>query len=317
MRMEPSALPPMLALLSAQLPDNAAGTWAFEWKWDGYRAIVHRSPRALELWSRNQKPLGGRFPQLQSLKRALPPHTILDGEVVALDARGRPSFSALQQRSHTPTVIVLMLFDLLYLRGRSLLRAPYRERRERLLALSLADEHWQTPLAQVGITGGQTMWAAARALRFEGVVAKRLESPYLPGARSGDWLKVKLTRRDEFVVAGYVPLEHDPRAIGKLLLGSYDTDGNLHSAGGVGTGFTTAERIALKQRLDRHRLARSPFASGRFERSVVFARPLLVAEVSYSERTPGGSLRHPSFQGLRSDKRAREVTEPGPAPALR
>ena len=321
----PEVLAPMLARLGP-LP-RRDDDWAFEVKWDGVRAIAHSEPGRLRFFSRNLNEITDRYPELSRLNRALSHHrAILDGEIVAFDADGRPDFGTLQQRMHLGSEarvrrlardapVTYVIFDLLWLDGHSLLRAPYSERRERLAELELTGERWQTPDHVVG--RGADLLAASAEQGLEGVVAKRLDSPYEPGRRSPCWVKVKNVNRQEFVIGGWLPGEGRRRErIGALLAGVRDEDGSLRYAGRVGTGFTEAELDRLAELLRPLERPTSPFAPGgpRPPRGAVWVEPRHVAEVEFREWTQGGQLRAPSYKGLRDDKPADLVVREDRAP---
>jgi bifunctional non-homologous end joining protein LigD len=321
----PEVLAPMLARLGP-LP-RRDDDWAFEVKWDGVRAIAHSEPGRLRFFSRNLNEITDRYPELSRLNRALSHHrAILDGEIVAFDADGRPDFGTLQQRMHLGSEarvrrlardapVTYVIFDLLWLDGHSLLRAPYSERRERLAELELTGERWQTPDHVVG--RGADLLAASAEQGLEGVVAKRLDSPYEPGRRSPCWVKVKNVNRQEFVIGGWLPGEGRRRErIGALLAGVRDEDGSLRYAGRVGTGFTEAELDRLAELLRPLERPTSPFAPGgpRPPRGAVWVEPRHVAEVEFREWTQGGQLRAPSYKGLRDDKPADLVVREDGAP---
>jgi bifunctional non-homologous end joining protein LigD len=313
----PEHVKPMLAR-TAPLPGEDDG-WAYEIKWDGVRAIAYSTPGELRLESRNLKEIGAQYPELARVNRALGSHAaILDGEIVAFDARGRPSFEALQRRMHVgsgaqakrlskTTPVTYMIFDLLWLDGHSLMALPYSQRRERLDALALDGEHWQTPDHLTG--RAKDVLAATVEQGLEGVVAKRLDSPYAPGARNGSWIKIKNFGRQELVVGGWLAGEgRRSSRIGALLVGVHDADGAFRYAGRVGTGFSDAELDRLAKLLAPLRREDSPFESGeRPPREAIYVEPTLVAEIEFSEWTAAGSLRHPSYKGLREDKDAGEV----------
>jgi bifunctional non-homologous end joining protein LigD len=314
----PERIEPMLAR-TASLPARDDG-WAYEVKWDGVRAIARSRPGELRLASRNLKDITARYPELSRLNRALSSHeAVLDGEVVVLDAQGRPSFQALQRRMHLSsaaqikrlseaTPVTYMIFDLLWLDGHSLMDLPYEERRRRLSELGLRGACWRTPEALAG--SARDVLAATAAQGLEGIIAKRLDSAYRPGARSEAWLKIKNMSRQEFVIGGWVPGEgRRTERIGALLVGVHDERGVLRYAGRVGTGFSEQELNRLAALLMPLRRARSPFPPGgtRPPRGAVFCEPRLVAEVEFGEWTRTGSLRHPSYKGLREDKPAEQV----------
>ena len=312
----PEHVVPMLARLG-ELPAQDEG-WAYEIKWDGVRAIAYSRPGELRLESRNLNDITDSYPELARLNRALSSHSaVLDGEIVAFDAQGRPSFAALQRRMHVAsraqakrlardTPVTLVLFDLLWLDGHSVMGLPYRDRRELLGELRLTGESWQTPEHVVG--QGAALLEASREQGLEGIVAKRLDSSYQPGRRSPGWVKVKSVGRQEFVVGGWIPGKGKRRGtIGALALGVYE-DGALRYAGRVGSGFDDAELRRLATLLAPLERSSSPFTVGeRPPREAVFVEPRLVAEVRFAHWTEGGSLRAPVYQGLREDKDAAEV----------
>ncbi|HEX4188126.1 MAG TPA: DNA ligase D [Solirubrobacteraceae bacterium] len=313
----PAHVKPMLAR-QVHRPPGEQG-WAFEIKWDGVRAIAYSQPGELRLESRNLKDITDSYPELARLNRALSSHTaVLDGEIVAFDADGQPSFGALQPRMHVgsraaakrlaaSTPVTYVIFDLLWLDGHSLMGLPYTGRRERLTELALQGENWQTPEHVVG--DGAALLELTRRQGLEGIVAKRLGSTYQPGARTRDWLKIKSFGRQELVIGGWLPGKGKRQdSIGALLLGVHDPGGALRYVGRVGTGFSERELERLAGLLGPLRRASSPFEAGeRPPREAVFAEPQLVAEVEFREWTRGGNLRQPSYKGLREDKSAEEV----------
>ena len=298
--------PPMLATLSERLPSG--GGWAFEIKWDGFRALARAGTRTPRLVSRGAKDLGPRFPPvLRALPGAVEGTTaVLDGEVCALDEQGRPSFSAMQQGSGPLRYFV---FDILELGGESLVDRPLRER-QAVLA-EVLHEGEVVRRSEV-FTDGEALLAAAREQGLEGVMAKRLSSPYRPGIRNRDWLKVKARQSQEMVIAGYTR-GHGRRqgGLGALVLGvRRGTD--LVWAGNCGTGFGERERRRLEDLLRPLERPTPPFAAAprmpRVRRDdVTWVEPELVCEVEFSEWTHDGRLRAPSYQGLRDDKPAEEV----------
>ncbi len=313
----PEHVPPMLAR-AGDLPAAGDDRWTYEVKWDGVRAICFSEPGRMRFESRNLNDITASYPELSRLNRALGARTaVLDGEIVAFDDQGRPSFSVLQQRMHVAGdatarrrarehPVTYVIFDLLYLEGRSLLDLPYAERRERLEALGLEGPHWQVPPTLRG--EGAALLEVARGTGLEGIVAKRLDCPYRPGQRTPAWRKIKVTHRQELVVGGWLPGEGKRRdRLGALLVGVHDPDGTLRYAGRVGTGFDARELDELGARLAERARPSSPFAGTQPPRTARFVEPDLVAEVEFSEWTPDGMLRHPSYKGLRADKPAAEV----------
>ena len=325
----PEHLKPMLAGAGSLPTDDER--WAYEIKWDGVRAIAYSQPGQLQLQSRNLNDITDQYPELHRLNRALSSSSaVLDGEIVAFDETSRPSFEALQQRMQVAskaqakrlarsTPVTYVIFDLLWLDGHSLMGLPYSRRRERLASLQLAGESWQTPEHVVG--RGAAVLRASAEQGLEGIVAKRLESAYVPGTRSKSWVKVKNAGRQEVVVGGWMPGKgRRKERIGALLVGVYGPGGELRYAGRVGTGFTEKELDRLARLLAGLQRSTSPFMADRSKigqqppRGAVFCEPRLVAEVEFREWTRSGSLRAPSYKGLREDKPAREVVrEDGPA----
>ncbi len=309
-RLELRDLAPMLATLRP-VDTLDAGQYAFEGKYDGYRMLVAADHGRLRLQSRNGRDVTGEFPQLRPLGELLAEHrVILDGEVVALDARGIPSFAALQNRTGHAR-IQFWAFDILHLDGRSLLRVKYRDRRRLLETLSAG-----TGLIVPALLDGDGAQALAysRKRGWEGVVAKKWESTYRPGRRSPAWIKDKNWNTQEVVIGGWRAGEGGRRGgIGSLLLG-IPHGGALRFVGRVGTGFSDQELAGLATRLASLHSDESPFDQSLTRRDaagVTYVRPELVGEVRYGEMTSDGRLRHPSWRGLRADKDpARVVLEP-------
>ena len=318
----PRFVVPMKAL-SAPLPAEDA-RWAFEVKWDGVRAIVVSEPAGLRILSRNGNEITEAYPELSGLRAALGSRrVILDGEIIAFNGDGRPSFETLQSRIHLRgeqavrreaerTPVTLMLFDLLWLDDRSLVDLSYEKRRSLLHDLGLSGDRWQTPAYVVG--EGSAMLQATRELGLEGLVAKRLDSSYTPDRRSRDWLKVKHRARQEFVIGGWTAGKGSRAAqFGALHLGVYE-DGVLRYAGRAGTGFDDRELDRLLGLLASRERKTSPFDGVQPPAGARFVKPELVCEVEFTEWTSQGVLRNPVYKGLRDDKPAREVVrEPQPA----
>ncbi|HTU78374.1 MAG TPA: DNA ligase D [Solirubrobacteraceae bacterium] len=313
----PEHVVPMLAR-AGELPRVERG-WAYEIKWDGVRAIAYSRPGELRLQSRNLKDITDSYPELARVNRALSSHSaVLDGEIVALDEHGRPSFAALQRRMHVAdraharrliahTPVTLILFDLLWLDGHSTIGLSYAERRELLSELRLVGASWRTP--EHVVEEGRALLEASRAQGLEGIVAKRLDSTYQPGVRARTWVKIKSVGRQELVVGGWLAGKGKRRgSIGALLLGVYEPDGVLRYVGRVGSGFSERELARLSALLAPLQRESSPFGAGeRPPREALFSEPRLVVEVQFAHWTQDGSLRAPVYRGLREDKDAAHV----------
>lgn len=379
----PDFIQPMLARLSTLPPDEPANgfagerdadEWAYEVKWDGVRAIARSEPGSasrarpgsrpqsgsgspagsqherLQLISRNGNDVTAAYPELRGLHDALGSHAaMLDGEIIAFDADGRPSFEALQPRIHqrSPSTVrrlartapvTYVVFDLLWLDGRSLMELPYAERRRLLGELDLNGEHWRTPPYHAGRGEGRSLLAATREQGLEGIVAKRLSSRYIPGGRTGGWLKIKHHNRQEVVIGGWHEGQRGRTGrIGALDVGVYgegtqdkhgrdegarhdtppDTRGGLRYAGQVGTGWDERELARLESLLAALARAESPFSGRQPPRGTHYVEPRLVCEVEFSEWTQAGQLRQASYKGLRDDKAAEEVVRERVQPPAR
>lgn len=317
----PRDLRPMLARLS-RMPEDE-DRYGFEIKWDGVRALAYLERGRVSLESRTGRDITAQFPEAAGLAGPLGRRqAVLDGELVAFDDAGRPSFQRLQGRIHlasaelvrqrmNTTPVTLMLFDVLHLSGRNTRVLPYQDRRALLEGLELDGPSWQTPGYHVG--EGSKLLAASREQRLEGVIAKRLGSIYEPGRRGGAWLKIKNVRSQEVVIGGWLPGKgRRSGTIGALLAG-YNEDGELRYAGKVGTGFGEEDLKRLVEKLKPLQRDSSPFVGRQPERGSIFVEPKLVAEVEFGEWTRAGTMRHPSFKGLRTDKPARDVVREDPA----
>jgi bifunctional non-homologous end joining protein LigD len=300
--------------------------WAFEIKWDGVRAIAYCEPGRLRFESRNGLDITASYPELARLGRALGSHrAVLDGEIVAFDADGHPSFAALAPRMHVSSParakrlaesapVTYVIFDLLWLDGHSLMAASYAARRRSLAELALSGERFQAPDHIVG--QGRATLEASRKAGLEGIVAKRLDSRYEPGRRNGDWIKLKNMRREQLIIGGWMRGGgRRSTRIGALLLGQHDEAGALRYAGRVGTGFSERELDRLTQLLTPLERAQSPFSSDGPPppRGALFCEPRLVAEVEFRERTKTGLLRQPSVKGLLEEQpSSRRAGDPRP-----
>jgi bifunctional non-homologous end joining protein LigD len=330
-----SILPePMYATLGHELPLGPG--WRFEPKYDGMRVIAEASARQVRLVTRNGKDKSGQFPELvlalRELARQAGRTVVLDGEVVARKRRRARAtapeaseFQQLQSRMHLKDAeeilrlaveapAALVAFDLLRDGRTSLLAKPWAERRERLerLMAEAADPGDATLAISTIATRGTTMLARARRAGWEGIIAKRIDARYMPGARADSWLKLKLLFRAEFVVGGYTEPRNSRQHIGALLLGAYDANGNFVYVGHTGGGFTREGLADMYGRLEPLERATSPFVvAPRTNERAHWVSPKVVVEVKFAEWTKDRLLRQPIFLGRREDKAARDVTIEG------
>ncbi len=306
----PSFIPPMLAT-AGPLPEDEEG-WSYEFKWDGIRGICCVGAGGGRFFSRNGNELTGSFPTLVPAEEFLTSLSLVfDGEIVALDDNGTPSFERLQGRGHSvDSRIVYVVFDVLAIDERPLFDVPYVMRREVLDDFELDNlESWTTSPSFLG--PGSDVLDASREAGLEGVIAKRLDSTYTPGKRSRAWIKVKLTRTQEVVIGGFTLGEGSRSAgIGAVLVG-LPTEGGLRYLGKVGSGFGSAELADLGMMLNGTVSARSPFVDvpRKDARGATWVEPVVVGEVRFTELTQAGRFRHPVWRGLRVDKTPSEVTE--------
>jgi len=310
----------MLATLGTMPTD--VEHYGYEVKWDGYRALARWDGKKFTLCSRNGNDLAHRFSEIAPLQKVLRHPVLLDGEIVAMDKAGRPSFSALQTRMPrfsgvSPArlwdpkhfTLQYIIFDVLHYDGRSTCGLAYVHRRTVLETMALSGPAWQVPPVH---PDGPELLAIMHKAKREGLIAKRLTSTYHIGKRSPDWLKVKLNQSEEFLIVGY--WSSGKHGLSSLLLGCYGSVAdaragrNLRFCGKVGTGFGEDERVQLQKALDRVSIDH-PSVIGDHARDadVVWCRPHFIAQIHYSEWTHDGSLRHPAFMGLRSDKKPNEV----------
>ena len=314
----PAAIHPMLATPISKAFDDPA--WLFEIKWDGYRAVAFVENGKVRLVSRNQNDLSGQFSELQELPTSLRAHTaVLDGEVVALDEEGRPSFSLMQQRTglrgggrrtaaRGDLPILYYVFDLLYVDGYDLRRVSLEERKKVLESLVVPgnlirySDHYPAE--------GTALFEVAKQKGLEGIVAKRRNSCY-EERRSREWLKIKITHTLDCVIGGYTDPEGSRQYFGSLVLGLYNKNGELIHVGNAGSGFNHASLKQMWEQLKARETKRNPFYGPVDAKRTHWVTPELVAEIKYTEWThetaEGGlKLRAPVFIGLRQDKEPRE-----------
>ncbi len=294
--------PPMLATLT-DVPPRDEKSWAYELKYDGFRAVVGIVDGKVAIWSRNELDLAPRFPSVAAaLSKLKLPEVVLDGEVVVLDEHGAPRFQLLQQGDRRE---LLFVFDILWLDGHDLRRFTYDERRA-LLEKTLKRAPAAVKVAERLDVSGEAALERAKTSGWEGIIAKRRTSVYEP-RRSKEWLKVKAVRQQELIVAGWSPSAHSEREIGALHLAFLGDDGELHYAGKVGTGFSYKQRVWWKDELTKDVIPATMVKDAPRERSATWVRPRFIVQVAFTEWTSDNRLRHPSFLGLREDKSLSEV----------
>ncbi|MFG1900098.1 non-homologous end-joining DNA ligase [Micromonospora carbonacea] len=309
---------PLKPMLATTGPLPAGEDWAYEFKWDGVRALADIVGGRQHLYARSGVQITAAYPELITLAEQVD-DALLDGEVVLLDQAGQPSFTALAERMHVrdpakaarlaaSVPVTYLIFDLVRLRGADLTGRPWRERRALLEGLGLGGARWAVPPV---FADGPATYEAAGEHGLEGVMAKRTGSAYRPGVRSPDWVKVKLEVTGDFVVGGWRP---GARRIGGLLVGVPRPDGRLTYRGRVGGGIGAALERELLRELEPLRADSSPFAGDvprEDARGAHWVDPRVVVEVKYGQRTPDGRLRFPRVLRLRPDKPPEEVDDAG------
>lgn len=311
----PDDLQPMLATL-VDAPFDDPG-WEYEVKWDGYRALAYLNKGQADLRSRNKKSFNDKFYPIYQQLQKWKVNAVIDGEIVVINGKGLSDFNALQNwRSEADGELVYYAFDILWLEGKSLIHLPLTDRKAVLQ--SIVDENSPIQLGYSIAAEGNAFFEAAKKMGLEGVIAKKSDSEYYPGIRTRDWLKIKVNKRQEVIIAGYTLNEGSSKLFSALLLAAYER-GELHYVGKVGTGFTEKqqkEMIALFKPLV---TKKSPFKEtpdynkpSRFRpnpphANATWLKPELVCEISFTEITADGVFRHPSFEGMREDKSAKEV----------
>ncbi len=319
----PEFIKPMLATL-VDKPFDEAG-WLYEVKWDGYRCLAFLQNGKATIKSRNNKSLDERFfPVVRSLAKSKV-NAVLDGEIVVPGKNGVSNFGALQNwRSEQDGELLYYVFDILWLDHYDLTGLPL-ERRQEILR-KIIPEQGIIKLSTSFSHSGISFFESAKKLGLEGIMAKKASSLYLPGTRSDDWLKIKVGKRQEMVIGGYTRREQTPRAFSSLLAGVFE-NGRLTYKGKIGTGFSEDTQIAMLRKFKPLVRKNSPFENepdvrkrSRFgldqsKTVVVWLKPELICEVSFTEMTQDGLMRHPSFEGLRDDKKPGSVILEKPKPA--
>jgi bifunctional non-homologous end joining protein LigD len=306
---------PMLLLRTEKLPEGPE--WLIELKLDGYRALAIRGGGKVQLRSRNNNDFTTRYPSIVSALASMPDETVIDGEVVALDEEGRPSFNTLQNYSAAGAPLNFFIFDLLVLKGKDVMAEPLVKRRELIekhVLPKLADPIRYSPILEGSLAN---LIHSVKEQGLEGLVAKRRDSKYEPGLRSGAWRKMRVNRGQEFVIGGYTP---SLKNFDALVIGYYEGDRLIYAAR-TRSGFSPLSRAELFKRIEPLQIKRCPFANlpekkaGRWGEGLTAAKmvecrwvePQLVGQFEFVEWTSDGHLRHSKFVGLRDDKKAKDV----------
>jgi len=300
---------PMLAyLMDAPFDDNG---WLFEMKWDGFRAIAEVNRSKVELYSRSFQPFNNRFPTIAEALAKLKIEAVFDGEIVAVDNKGTPSFQALQNSMNDASVpIIYMIFDLIFLEGKDLRDLPLIERKKTLKKLLPKTKNSVLQYSDHVVGTGKELFQVAEKKGWEGIMAKEADSSYI-SKRSRSWLKIKTHGRQEAVICGFTQPKGSREEFGALLLGVYENE-KLRYVGSVGTGF---DRKTLKNVMDKLRpliTDKAPFKPLPKGLKATWVKPKLLCEISFAEWTKDGHMRQPVFLGLREDKRAKLVKKENP-----
>lgn len=312
----PRSITPMLTTL-VDKPFDQPG-WTYEVKWDGYRALAFIKDGHVELKSRNDKPFTEKFYPVRDALLRWDVNAIVDGEIVVLKPNGRSDFGSLQNwRSEADGDLVYYVFDILWLEGKDLRDKPLHERKK-ILKDVLPDDGGIIRLSETFDIKGTEFYESARRTGLEGIIAKRTNSTYHDGARTSDWLKVKVNQRQEVVIGGYTHNVGSPKPFSALLVGVFE-DGKFVYTGKIGTGFNDLQQREMLRQFAPYKTKTAPFAEipdynkpSRFnprpaKATVTWLKPKLLCEVSFTEMTSDGVMRHPSFEGMRSDKSPKEV----------
>ena len=312
----PTDIKPMLATLVNEPFEDP--NWIYEVKWDGYRSLAYVSRGAATLSSRNNKSFSEKYYPLTAAMAAWNIDVVLDGEIVVIDKDGKANFGALQNwRSEADGDLIFYAFDVLWYNGKNLMELPLSER-QAILKEVLPNDDDRIRLSQIFSANGLDFFAAAQKMQLEGIMAKRSDSAYKPDKRTKDWLKIKVNQRQEVVIGGFTNNENSSKKFSSLLLGVFD-NGKLQYVGKVGTGFTEKKQQEMIELFKPLITDKNPFSfepdinkPSRFrpnppKATATWLKPSLVCEVSFLEVSADGVFRHPSFQGMRSDKKASEV----------
>jgi bifunctional non-homologous end joining protein LigD len=300
--MRKSDLKPMLAtLIDAPFDDK---DWVFETKWDGFRLVAKTGGGSGSLYSRNGNDVTRRYTSVAEALNAIKRNAVIDGELVALDAKGRSRFQLLQNALKGVTRLRYYVFDLLFLDGSDLRRIPLIERKDRLR--SILRRHPLVRYSRHSKRHGRAAFNKARRAGEEGIIAKRAASLYQSGKRTKEWLKIKASHEQEAVIVGFTEPRGSRDHFGSLVLGVYDK-GKLVYVGHSGGGFSREMLATLHERMMKLRTDKKPFTDVPHEERITWVRPRLVCQVKFTEWTREGEMRHPVFLGMRTDKPARQV----------
>ncbi|MGN6267523.1 MAG: DNA ligase D [Ginsengibacter sp.] len=311
----PQKMEPMLATL-VNKPFDEPG-WIYEVKWDGFRALAFLNKGQVHLDSRNSKSFDEKFYPIYNELKKFKVDAVLDGEIVSLRENGKADFNSLQGwRSEADGILIYYVFDILWYQGKSLVELDLIQRRKILSAVLPASD--LVKLSENFETNGFEFFKLAQEMSLEGIMAKKSDSKYLPGKRSKEWLKIKTQQRQEVVIGGFTKNENTTKLFSSLLVGVFENK-NLVFTGKIGTGFTQKLQQKLMKKFEPLIISKSPFQHepdinqpSRFRPNpphaeATWLQPKLIAEVSFREMTPDGVMRHPSFEGLRDDKKPSEV----------
>jgi len=306
----------MYALPVQNLPKG--NEWLYEVKFDGYRCLAGREANGVTLWSRRENLFTNQFPHIAQACERLPPNTLVDGEIVALNENGRVSFSLLQHHRAKAQALVFYVFDVLIYRGRSVLKVPLYFRREVLRKVFQDIKVAPIGLSESIDAAPTDLMRVVKEFGFEGIVAKRKDSIYEPGKRTGAWVKYRVNREQEFVIGGYTP----GNPFDALVVGYYEGEKLLYGTK-VRNGFVPLLRREVASRFKGLEIATCPFANlperkrtqwaltNEEMKNCVWLKPELVVQIEFTEWTQDGHLRHAKFVGLREDKAGREVVREG------
>jgi bifunctional non-homologous end joining protein LigD len=311
----PSNISPMLATI-VDKPFDEEG-WLYEVKWDGYRTIIYLNKGEVEMRSRNNKSFNEKFYAVYDALKKWKINVVADGEIVVLNEKGISNFGDLQNwRSEADGELILYLFDVLWLDGHNLMNLPLTDRKEILNAIIPSSKNIR--LSESFNTGATEFFEAAKKINLEGIVAKRADSIYMPERRSKDWLKIKTGKRQEVIIGGFTNNEGSDKPFSALLVGVNNNDRLIYT-GKIGTGFSIKQQKEMMQQFRPLITNKIPFdhepdvnKPSRFRpdpphATATWLKPKLVCEVSYAEITSDGVMRHPSFEGMRIDKSAKDI----------